>query len=203
MDARELFLMGHAYCHSAAPNPDETTTREDRLCFGLPEADLRQCPEGRHNSIAWIIWHMARCEDVMINTILRNVSEVLDDGWLGRLGVTTRHIGTEDTMAEVEAFSQQVDVKALRRYRAAVAQATKSWVMELDFATLDPVLAQADVERAARLGAFSERADWVREYWGDEEHTRGWQLLRIGVTHNHSHLGEGFVTRSLIEQARQ
>jgi hypothetical protein len=201
MDARELFLMGHAYCHSAAPNPDETTTREDRLCAGLTESELRLCPDGHHNSIAWIIWHMARCEDVMINTILRNVPEVLDkDRWLNRLGVTTRHIGTEDTMAEVEAFSQQVDVRALRQYRAAVGQATKLWVMELDFATLDPVLDRADVEHAARLGAFSERADWVRGYWGDEEHTRGWQLLRIGVTHNDSHLGEGFVTRNLIKK---
>jgi hypothetical protein len=203
MDARELFLIGHAYCHGAAVNPDATIAREERLCLGLSEAELRLCPEGRHNSIAWLIWHMARCEDVMINTVLRHVPEVLDDGWLDHLGVKTRHIGTGDTMAEVEAFSQQVDVMELRRYRGAVAQATQKWVIDLDFASLDEVLARTDVERAAQRGAFGERADWLLEYWGNEEHSRGWQLSRIGITHNHSHLGEGFVTRGLIELARQ
>lgn len=201
MDALELFLIGHASSHAVAPNSGQTDGREDRLCAELTESELRLCPEGRHNSIAWLIWHMARCEDVMINTVLRDVSEVLDDGWLDRLGVTTRYIGTEDTMAEVEAFSQQVDVKALRQYRAAVALATRTWVMELDFATLDPVLARADAERAAQRGAFSERADWVREYWGKEEHTRGRWLSWLGISHNHSHLGEGFVTKGALRNA--
>jgi hypothetical protein len=104
MDARTLFLMGHAFCHSAAQNSDETDGREDRLCAGLTESELRLCPEGYHNSIAWLLWHMARCEDVMVNTVLRNVPEVLDDGWLNRLGVSTRHIGTGDT------FQRQLEI---------------------------------------------------------------------------------------------
>jgi hypothetical protein len=145
---------------------------------------------------------MARCEDVMVNTVLRDVPEVLDDGWLKRLGVSTRHIGTGDTVAEVQLLSQQIDVTALRLYRSAVARATKTWVLDLDFVSLDAVLARSNVERASQRGAFGERADWVREYWGEEKYSRGWQLLRIGVTHNHSHLGEGMVTRGLIENAQ-
>jgi hypothetical protein len=168
----------------------------------LTEAELRICPEGRFNSIAWLLWHMARCEDVLVNTVLRNVPEVLDDSWLSRLGVSTRHIGTEDTMAEVEAFSQQVEMSVLRRYRAAVGQTTQQWATDLDFASLDPVLAKCDVERATQLGAFTERASWVPEYWGNEERSRGWRLSWLTIGHNHSHIGEGFVTRGLIEFAR-
>jgi hypothetical protein len=203
MDARELFLMMHADTHSAAPNPDETTTREGRLCAGLIEADLRICPFDRHNSIAWLLWHMARCEDVMVNSVLCDGREVLDDGWLNRLGVSTRHIGTEDTMAEVESFSRQVDVTALRRYRAAVAQATRTWAETVDFCSLDRVLKRAGAERAAQRGGFNERSDWVRVMWSAEDRAEIRWLSWLCIGHNHSHIGEGFVTRGLIELARQ
>lgn len=201
MDARSLFLMGHAHTHSSRPSPDKPTTREDGLCAGLTEAELSLCPSDCHNSIAWLLWHMARCEDVMVNTVLRNVPEVLDDGWLNRLGVTTRHIGTGDTMAEVRAFSQQVDVTALRLYRAAVGKATQTWAQEVDFSSLDRVLKPAGAERAAQRSAFGERADWVRVMWCAEERTELWYLSWLAIGHNHSHLGEGWVTRGMIGRA--
>jgi hypothetical protein len=195
MDARQLFLMNYESTHAAG--------REDRLCEELTEADLRICPFDRHNSIAWIIWHMARCEDVIVNSVLHDGSEALDDGWLDRLGVSTRHIGTGDTMAEVNAFSQQVDVTALRRYRAAVAQATQTWVETVDFSSLDKVLKCAGAERAAQRGAFNDRSDWVREMWSAELRPEIHWLSWLCIGHNHSHIGEGWVTRGLILLARQ
>ena len=203
MDARQLFLMSHADTHTTTLTPDVTTGREEGLCRGLAEAELRICPEGQFNSLAWLIWHMARCEDVMVNSILRDGSEVLDDRWLPRLGVTTRHIGTEDTMAEVEDFSQQVDVKVLRQYRAAVAQGTRSWAETVDFSSLDRILKCAGAERAAQRGALTERSDWVRGLWGAEKRTELWFLSWLAVGHNYIHIGEGSVTRNLIMQARQ
>jgi hypothetical protein len=202
MDARQLFLMNHASTHARTTDPGVPVGREEQLCEGLTEAQLRLCPLDRHNSIVWLLWHMARCEDVMVNTVLRNVPEVLDDGWLNRLGVSTRHIGTEDTMAEVEAFSQQVDVPALRRYRAAVGQATQSWVETVDFSSLDKVLKCEGAERAAQRGAFTERSDWVRVMWSEEERSELSYLCWLSIGHNHSHIGEGRVTRGLIELAR-
>lgn len=60
---------------------------------------------------------MARCEDVAVNTLLRGGEEVLDrDAWLPRLGITSRHIGTGATVAEVAAISQTIDLAALRAY---------------------------------------------------------------------------------------
>jgi hypothetical protein len=198
MDARQLFLMNHAITHATMPTPGATVGREDRLCEGLTEDDLRRCPFERHNSIAWLLWHMARCEDVMVNSVLRDGQEVLDDGWLDRLGVSTRHIGTEDTMAEVDAFSRQVDVVALRRYRAAVAQATRNWVEAVDFSSFDKVLKSAGAERAAQRGAFTERSDWVREMWAAEDRAEIHWLSWLAIGHNHSHIGEGGVTKGLI-----
>jgi hypothetical protein len=205
MDARQLFLMNHAHTHALIGLPGVTTGREQRLYEGLSDADLRSCPFDRHNSIAWLLWHMARCEDVMVNTVLRNEPEVVDNGWFNRLGVETRHIGTGDTMEEVNTFSHRSTVAALRRYRAAVAQATRDWVEVVDFNSLDGVLKRAAAERAAERGAFGPRADWVRVRWGDETGSQIFWLCWLGFGrfgHNHSHLGEGSVTRGLIEAAR-
>jgi hypothetical protein len=200
MDARQLFLINHAHTHGMTSGAG--VGRETRLCEELTDADLRLCPLDRHNSIAWLIWHMARCEDVIVNSVLHNGSEVLDDGWLPRLGVSTRHIGTEDTMAEVQAFSQQVDVTALRRYRAGVAQATRTWIETIDFSSLDKILKCAGAERAAQRGAFNERSDWVRKLWSTEDRAEAHWLSWLCIGHNHSHIGEGAVTKGLILQSR-
>jgi hypothetical protein len=200
MDARQLFLIAHAHTHAFENIPGEIVGAERRLCEGLSEAQMRMCPFDRHNSIAWLLWHMVRCEDVMVNTMLRDVPEVLDDGWLPRLGVSTRHIGTEDTMAEVQAFSRQVNVAELRRYRAAVAHTTQAWVETVEWSSLDRILKCEAAERAAQRGALQERADWVRVMWGKEQRPEIWWLYWLAIAHNNFHLGEARVTRGLVEQ---
>ncbi len=106
-------------------------------------------------------------------------------------------------MAEVEAFSEQVDVAALRIYRAAVAQATRTWVKTVDFSSLDRTLKCEGGERAAQRGAFNERSDWVRAMWSVEDRSEAYWLSWLGIGHNHSHIGEGGVTKGLILQAHQ
>jgi hypothetical protein len=135
----------------------------------------------------------------MVNTVVRDVPEVLDDGWLPRLGVNTRHIGTEDTMADVEMFSQQVDVQALRAYRMAVAQTTHDWFKEVEWSTLEEIPTRAAAERALKRGALRPEAYRVFERWGNEKRQKIWWLHFLAIGHNYNHLGEAKVTRSLIE----
>jgi hypothetical protein len=104
---------------------------------GLTDAQLRQCLD-RHNSIVWLLWHIARVEDFIINIGVRAVPQVFDrDGWQSRLGVTRRDIGTGMSDKEVAEFSARVDVAAVRAYRAAVAQETRSGLTARDFDDLD------------------------------------------------------------------
>ena len=194
VDVNRFFLAEHARVHARAMTQADFN-EEDTVCDGLTEAQLRHAPEGL-NSIVWLLWHLARCEDVAMNTVLRGVPEVLDhDHWLPRLGVETRHIGTGATREEVIAFSQRVDVTALRAYRAAVGRATQVWVAELDFATLATV---PDV--AGRLAqappAFGAHAGWVAAAWARQ--TGSWFLSYLAVGHNYWHLGEAYVIRGYL-----
>ncbi len=199
MDARTLLLDHQRWVHSTSVTPSGWEWKmEDSVCAGLTDAQLRCCPQDNLNSIAWLLWHMARCEDVAVNTVLRGEQEVLDrDNWLLQVGSGTRHIGTEDTSEEVRKLSARVDLTALRAYRAAVGHETRGWLSALDFTTLEGVVTLDDVERARKRGAVSERATWVLEYW-ERNVARTTLLSWLAVGHNYFHMGEARVIRGLL-----
>src|SRR5262245_21942477 len=154
----QVFLIQHTHIH-AATTPGALSV-EDRVLTGLTEAQLRQCPHN-HNSIIWNLWHIARVEDFFINTGVRGVPQVLDrDGWQARLGVKRRDIGTGMSDQEVAEFSIRVDVSAVRAYRAAVAQETRSGLSARDFNDLDKPVAGAG-ERALASGDLGPGAEYV------------------------------------------
>jgi uncharacterized damage-inducible protein DinB len=188
MDVREWFAMSRSHIDY----------RVERLCQNLNEEQLRVSPGENFNSIVWLLWHMARCEDIMVNTVLRNVPEVLDRGdWLARLSVNTRHIGTGDTYEEMQVFSRQVDVSALRAYWNSVGQETQQWVAQVDVESLDGNITAEEAQRAKELGAFGPRAEDMQSLWTDGG--RGFFLTWLAIGHNHSHIGEGWVIHSLVE----
>jgi hypothetical protein len=198
MDARQEFLTHHAHLHAAVTSGTTDVSLEDSLCQDLADEQLRARPLGL-NSIAWLLWHITRFEDVVVNTVLRGVPEVLDrDGWLDQLGVDTRLVGTGSSDEEVGDFSAQVEVAALRRYRAAVGRETRAWIAVVDFATLDE---PADV--AARLAqapaALGKRAGWVQRLW--EQRTRHGLLSLPVIGHSYIHIGEARVTRARLGAA--
>jgi hypothetical protein len=201
MDARALFLADHARIHAAATSTDAELaaaggfTMQDDTLKRLQEADLRASPDGLC-SIVWHVWHMTRIEDVVANSMLRGSPEILDrDGWLERLGVDVRLVGTGDSDEEVRGFSERVDVSALLSYRDAVGRETRAWVRDLDVATLDEV-----PDLAPRLAAtppiVGERALWLLRFYTGKS---GAFLLTFPITnHGFMHWAEARVTRSRL-----
>ena len=194
MDARQMLLRDHAKIHAAtlfaspeARTRDDMPALEDFVTNGLTGDQLRQRPAG-HSSIAYLLWHMARNEDVAINTVVRGVPDVLvRDSWLGQLGIDRRDQATGMSDEEVEGFSAGVDIAALHAYRAAVGRETRAWLEQLDFAELD-----RPIDVAARLaqapGTFGPRAAWVGPVW--EGRSADWFLTWTTIGHAYFHLGE-------------
>ena len=57
---------------------------------GLADYDMRRRPEGM-NSLAWILWHVARAEDVVVDLVVTSGRQIFDDAWATRfLGATAR-----------------------------------------------------------------------------------------------------------------
>lgn len=68
MDALEVFLPRHARLHGA--DPGEPRSVWDRMLEGLSDEQIRLRPARGVNSIAWIVWHIARVEDVAVNLVV-------------------------------------------------------------------------------------------------------------------------------------
>jgi hypothetical protein len=80
----------------------------------LTDEQLRQVPSGSLHSIAWLLWHIARTEDVTINVLLANTDQLLfADHWFERLGIPARDIGTEMSAADITALSARIDLAAV------------------------------------------------------------------------------------------
>jgi hypothetical protein len=120
MDFRELFRMQHARAHTAEVGGADFSV-QDTLLRDVTEEQIRQRPSPGFNSLAWLLWHMTRAEDIGINVILMEQPQVLDEGdWANRLNLSRRDLGSGMTSEEVDEFVRRANVAELLAYRAAV-----------------------------------------------------------------------------------
>ncbi len=193
MDARDLFLDQHAAMHSAAVGGNKMSAAE-RAFAGLTDEQMRVRPREDLNSLAWLMWHIARAEDIMVNVILAGRSQVCDDAWAKRLAVARRDFGIGMTSPEVTELTRQVDLGALREYRDAVGRRTRDVVSGFKPQDWEGQVAAAAVERAAAEGAFGARRELlVKAFPG---RPRQAVLSSIALFHSAGHMGEAATVRS-------
>ena len=194
MDAAQLFLQDHARTHSGAVADAEGIPIEDVLLGGLSDDQIRTRPSGM-NSLAWLVWHMARCEDGAVNVMVARRAQVIEeDGWIERLGLAREDIGTGMSDDEVDDFSAGVEIGALREYRAAVGRRTREVAHSMKPDAWEQTAKAQDIERATAAGLIGPNADWVKQFWQGK--TMSWFMSWLAAGHNYLHLGEGLSVRS-------
>jgi hypothetical protein len=188
-EALQLFLRQHAMVHSAALAGASLWSFEDEVLDGLSDAEIRQRVDQDANSIAWLIWHIARIEDVIVNVLIAGAPQVFDESdWVERLGLGRRDIGTSMSDTEVADFSARVAVEALRPYRFTVGRRTRDVISALPPEVLSQRVDAARVQRLLEAGALAEAAADLAQTWG------GWKiagLLTMPLSrHNFTHLNQ-------------
>ncbi|HEX9709157.1 MAG TPA: DinB family protein [Candidatus Thermoplasmatota archaeon] len=189
MDAIHFFLLRYGDLHGPLI---------DDLLAGLSEAQWRQRPHPGVNPIVWLLWHMARVEDVAVNRFLADRPQVLDEErWLERLTVARRDVGTGMDDAEVNDLSARIDLPALRGYWDAVTRRTLAVVETLRGGDLDrPVSAERVRQVAFAEGAVGDKAAWLADFWAAGR-TRAWVLLQVPLLHVYGHYYEARVAKGL------
>jgi hypothetical protein len=190
MDAKQLFLDQHAAVQSAAVGGNKASAAE-RAFGGLNDEQMRVRPREDLNSLAWLLWHVARAEDIFINPVLAGRPQVFDDGWAGKLGIARRDFGIGMTTDEVSALTRQIDLAALRDYRDAVGRRTREFAEGFDWS--GTVAAEA-MEKAAAQGGFGVRTEGVVKIFTGRP--RPAILSGIALMHPAGHFGEAATIRS-------
>jgi hypothetical protein len=193
MDLLAFFLSQHAAVH--ASDVSGRAFAAQRVFSDLSDDQMRICPGKGLNSLVWLVWHMARTEDVAANLVVAGRDQVLDDEWMRRMNLPWRIIGTGMTDDEVTEMTARADVAAVRAYRSAVGTRTRAVVQALRADAWDEIVGDEDIKRAAATGAFR---DWVE---GTKYPWLGWsradQLASSALRHNAAHIGEAVTIRGL------
>jgi hypothetical protein len=188
VDALDFFLVRYEQVHRVLSDP---------AIAKLTESQMRGRPQAGVNTVMWLLWHMARVEDVGVNRFVVDEAQVLDDGWLERLGVERRDVGTGMNDLEVDELSAHIDLEGLRGYWDAVTRRTPQVVQSLRGSDLETLVPAARVKHVAVAeGAVAPGAEWLTEFWAGKR-TRAWILAQTPLLHVYGHYFEARVGAGL------
>jgi hypothetical protein len=184
-----LFLRQHAMVHTAIMSHDGLWSFEDEILEDVTMQQMRLIPRNCDHSIAWILWHMTRIEDVTMNLLVAGSPQVmLQEGWLDQLKVNVRDTGNAMTTSGVMELSACMNIEALRSYRLEVGRRTREIVKLLDWEQLERKVDPARLQQVLVQKAVLEAASGLLDYWG--RLTVAGLLLMPPTRHNFIHLNE-------------
>lgn len=160
----------------------------DLTMSNVPKDRFTDRPAHGGNSVAWLLWHIARCEDVAINTVVRGEPQVfVRDGWMDRIRVAEHRVGTGLSDEEVDGFNAAADADSIEAYWKAVQDLTSGWLQTVDLATLDE--APPVDERLASVPAIvGAPAAWLPSFWRGQPGR--WFVHWVTNGHGFWHIGE-------------
>lgn len=170
---------------------------EDDLWQGVDDDHARYVPKGCEHSIAWLIWHTTRCEDITMNLLVAGTSQVLNEfGWEERM-----HSGFQDTgnsMSEMEfaSFNQKIDVSMLKGYRLAVGLRTRDIFSKIPQPDFKKKVNQERVARIIEEKAVNPDANYLIDYWGSR--TIAGLILMPATRHHLVHINEALIVKKKI-----
>ncbi len=197
-----LFFLHHPQLHSARlANKTQVVlpqwSYEDYILDDLPPEQYRKLPGNSEHSIAWLIWHLARIEDVAMNLLIAGENQVLNqENWVQRLEVEFKHTGNGMTLVETKALSETINIRALRAYRLAVGHKTEIIVSNLTSQRLREKVDPLRIQRVKDEGALIPAAFGIAEYWS--RRTIAGLLLMPATRHNLIHLNEAYHLKKKI-----
>ncbi len=123
----ELFSRVHGHVHG--------------VLDGLATEDLSAVPEPGSNPIGWLLWHLARVQDMHIAEILEQDQVWVEPGWAERFGLAAdpANVGYGHSPEQVLAVRPE-SPEAIRDYYAEVEERTKTLVAALTTESLDRVV---------------------------------------------------------------
>ena len=168
--ARQLFLDIHARLNrSEASGTEENEV--DVLFRDLDRAEYAIMPTSKDETIAWVLWHIARIEDLTMNLLVARHQQVLDDRWLDRLNIKVKDTGNAMSDEEIMRLSSEVQIDELISYRNEVARKTRETIGKLKPEDMRRRMEQKDLERILDEGGLTTDDDsvWLLDFWGRKD----------------------------------
>jgi hypothetical protein len=197
--AIELFLNQHAMLHSAKVARTNLPSFEDELLRDMRDQEVRQIPEGGEHSIAWILFHLTRIEDITMNMLIAGTDQLFTQGnWASQLRVAVFHSANQMDRSSIAKLSTDIDLDCLQEYRTMVARRTRRIVRQLQAKDFKRKVEAGRLERVIQQGAVSPEAMEISDYWGKK--TIAGLLLMPPTRHCILHLNEAMRIKQILRR---
>jgi hypothetical protein len=199
--AIDLFLTQHAMVHAKKVSGTELWSFEEEALNGLTEEHIRCIPPGAGHSITWILFHLARIEDITMNILVAGTPQLfLRERWPEKLKTTVAHSANCMDDTSIADLSARVDIDALQAYRQSVGRSTRAIVHRLEPGDFRQKADRSRLQRVMDEGALLPEAIGILEYWS--RRTVAGLLLMPPTRHNFLHLNEAWRIRNRLVQVR-
>lgn len=178
-----------AMVHSAKISESDLWSFEDEVLQDMTAAGIRCVPQNYDHSVAWIIWHLARIEDITMNLMVAGSPQVLyKETWFDRMKAPIHHSGNIMDQEAVSDLSATVELDALVAYRRAVGRRTRELVRGLQREELEQKTSPTRLGQVSDEGAVVDDASEIIDYWS--KRTVAGLLLMPATRHSFLHLNE-------------
>jgi hypothetical protein len=196
--AIELFLMQHAMLHSAKVSKTGLWSFEDEVLNDLTGEQFRCIPPGSEHSVAWILFHLARIEDITMNLLVAGTPQLfVRDDRARKLNVAFLHSANGMDEASVATLSARLDIRQVRVYRQSVGRRTREIVRKLKPEQPNQQVEPSRLQRVMDEGALLPEAIGILNYWS--KRTIAGLLLMPPTRHNFLHLNEALRIKQKLQ----
>lgn len=168
--AKQLFFDLHAKLHVSSMTGTQKN-EVDRLLSGLTPDEYRIMPTSEDETIAWVLWHIARIEDLTMGILVAGGGQIFDDKWKKQLNAPISDTGNALSDDEIMELSCQLDIEALIAYRNAVGQRTRDIVASLSAGDIKRKVSLQGLEEVKLAGGVTDQEDsiWLLDFWGKKD----------------------------------
>ncbi len=168
--SKDLFLQIHAKLHPSVVSDTDRNEVDNLLC-DLKQNEYAVMPTSKDETIAWVLWHIARIEDLTMNILVAREEQVFNQDWREQLNSRIADTGNALTDDEIMELSRTINTEQLICYRNAVAHKTRDIIRSLSAADLKRRVRQDDIEKILSVGGVTQQENsiWLLDFWGKKD----------------------------------
>ncbi len=153
---------------------NECFEKLNRALDGLTDDELRWHPTLASNSIDWMVWHMARVEDNLVNVVMQHHDQIWErDGWGEQLGISYSGAGAGMTMGEIRAMGPINVPKVMEYYRSVRSQTSHYFLQVMQEKDLSRVIEHTNFRGWTGAQILGRLLCEEAEHLGQIEYLRG------------------------------
>jgi hypothetical protein len=168
--AKELFLEIHENLHLSSIYSGKTN-EVDSLIVGLETSQYSIMPTNKDETIAWVLWHIARIEDLTMNILVAGQDQLFNEEWMVKMNSSITDTANVMSDEEIMEHSKNMNISELLHYRNAVGLRTKEIIQNLTATDLLRTISKQSLDKILSEGGVTKQQDsiWLLDFWGNKD----------------------------------